>query len=393
MDDDVIRVLLVEDDEDDYILIRELLSEVKRTKYELEWATTYEEALTRMATGRNQVFLLDYRLGVRNAIEILQGMQERGGATAPVILVTGREDYEVDVEAMRLGATEYLVKSQLNGPLLDRSIRYALERWKSEEALRNAHDQLELRVQERTAELAAANVELERRANEIKFFAYTVSHDLKNPAFAIHGYVRRLSELYKDIMDETGRDYCERIQEASEQLVELLQKINTFISAKEAPMNFERVDLKEVFQTIQKEFDHELEKRGIELRRPEKTPEIMADRLSLLRVLRNLVENALKYGGERLSRIEIGYKENGRHHIIFVKDNGAGLQEEDSEKIFGPFFRSKTSKGVEGAGLGLATVREIARHHRGEVWTESAQGRGVTFLVSIFKRLTSSEAA
>jgi DNA-binding response OmpR family regulator len=77
-------------------------------------------------------------------------MQRKGGASAPVILVTGREDYGVDVEAMKLGATEYLVKSQLNGPLLDRSIRYALERWKSEAALRNAHDQLEMHVQERT---------------------------------------------------------------------------------------------------------------------------------------------------------------------------------------------------------------------------------------------------
>lgn len=385
----MIRVLLVEDDEDDYILIRELLSEVKRTKYVLDWVTTFEMAMERMDAGENHVYLLDYRLGARNAIEILKGMQKKG-RTAPVILVTGHEDYDVDFEAMRLGATDYLVKSQLNGPLLDRTIRYALERWKAEEELRMAHDELELRVQERTTELAAANAELERSTKEIKFFAYTVSHDLKNSAFAIHGYVKRLGELYGNSMEEAGREYCNRILQASEQLVDLVQKINTYVSAKEAPLNIERVPLKELLQLIKDEFGPEINVRRIELVQPEGNPEILADRLSILRIMRNLVENALKYGGEELSRIEINYKDNGKYHIISVKDNGAGLQEEDSEKIFGLFFRSKTSKGVEGAGLGLATVREIARQHKGEVWTESGGERGATFLVSISKGLAQS---
>lgn len=389
MNDEVIRVLLVEDDEDDFILIRELLSEVKRTKYELEWVPTYEMALERMVCGANQVYLLDYRLGARNAIDLLRGMQERG-CNAPMILVTGHENYDVDFEAMRLGATDYLVKSQLNGPLLDRSIRYALERWRAEEALRKAHDELELRVRERTAELAAANEALERSTNEIKFFAYTVSHDLKNPAFAIHGYVKRMAELFKDSIDETGREYCHRILESSEQLVGLVQKINTYISAKEAPLNVEKVSLWELFRLVRDEFSPDLNTRKVELSIPEAAPDIMADKLSLLRILRNLVENALKYGGEELSRIGIQYEDGGRYHIISVHDDGAGLQEGDTEKIFGPFFRSKTSRGVEGAGLGLATVREIAHHHKGEVWTISGPEKGATFSVSLAKGLVPS---
>lgn len=386
MNDEVIRVLLVEDDEDDYILIRELLSNVRRTKYVLEWVPTYEKAIEKMVCGANQVYLLDYRLGARNAIDILKGMQEKG-CNAPMILVTGHEDYDVDFEAMRLGATDYLVKSQLNGPLLDRSIRYALERWRAQEALRKAHDELELRVQERTAELAAANEALERSTREIKFFAYTVSHDLKNPAFAIHGYVRRMADLFGDSMDETGKEYCHRILESAEQLVDLVQKINIFISAKEAPLNVERVPLGELFELIREEFKGELSTRDVDLYLPETAPEILADRLSLFRIMRNLVENALKYGGEALSRIEIDYEDNGRHHIISVKDDGKGLQEADTEKIFGPFFRSKTSRGVEGAGLGLATVREIAQHHKGEVWTVTGNEKGATFSVSISKGL------
>lgn len=387
--DEEIKVLLVEDDEDDFILIRELLSNVRRTKYILEWAPTYERAVQEMTCGANQVYLLDYRLGARNAIDILKGMQEKG-CSAPMILVTGHEDYDVDFEAMRLGATDYLVKSQLNGPLLDRSIRYALERWRAQEALQKAHDELELRVRERTAELAAANEALERSTREIKFFAYTVSHDLKNPAFAIHGYVRRMSELFRDSMDAAASEYCHRIMESSEQLVDLVQKINTYISAKEAPLNVERVPLGDLFKLLGEEFKPELSRRDVALRLPETAPDILADRLSLLRVMRNLVENALKYGGEGMSRIEIDYRENGAHHIISVKDDGEGLQEGDTEKIFGPFFRSKTSRGVEGAGLGLATVREIARQHKGEVWTVPGNEKGATFSVSISKALSTS---
>ncbi len=389
MNDEVINVLLVEDDEDDFILIRELLSNVRRTRYILEWVPTYEQAVERMACGANQVYLLDYRLGARSAIDILKGMQEKG-CNAPMILVTGHEDYDVDFEAMRLGATDYLVKSQLNGPLLDRSIRYALERWRAQEALRKAHDELELRVQERTAELAAANEALERSTREIKFFAYTVSHDLKNPAFAIHGYVRRMAELFGESMDRTGKEYCHRILESAEQLVDLVQKINTYISAKEAPLNVERVPLDELFELVREEFRGELNTRDVVMQLPETAPEILADRLSLLRVMRNLVENALKYGGEELSRVEIDYSDQGLHHVISVKDDGRGLQEGDTEKIFGPFFRSKSSRGVEGAGLGLATVREIAHHHKGEVWIEEGNDKGATFSVSIAKGLAPS---
>jgi DNA-binding response OmpR family regulator len=180
MNDQVIKVLLVEDDEDDYVFIRELLSEVKGAEYILEWVPTYDKAPEKMACTENQVCLIDYRLGPHDGLEVLQ--EARGmGSRAPVIFVTGLEDQEVDLKAMRSGATDYLVKSQLTGPLLDRSIRYALERWQSEQALRKTYDEMELRVEERTAELAAANAALKRSSEEVKLFAYSICHDLKTP--------------------------------------------------------------------------------------------------------------------------------------------------------------------------------------------------------------------
>jgi signal transduction histidine kinase len=114
----------------------------------------------------------------------------------------------------------------------------------------------------------------------------------------------------------------------------------------------------------------------------------MVDRLGIVRLLRNLVENGLKYGGDGLSEIEIGYTESDAFHIIFVRDNGAGLPEEEGDRIFEPYRRGESSATVEGTGLGLAIVKEIADQHQGAVWIEHGPGQGVTFNVSIAKNLS-----
>ena len=100
------------------------------------------------------------------------------------------------------------------------------------------------------------------------------------------------------------------------------------------------------------------------------------------------VDNALKYGGEALSEISIKYKGSDKYHIISIKDNGIGLKEQDSHQdIFAPFIRRKTSKGIQGSGLGLNILKEIAEKHGGEAWLELGQERGITFYISIPKNL------
>jgi signal transduction histidine kinase len=116
-------------------------------------------------------------------------------------------------------------------------------------------------------------------------------------------------------------------------------------------------------------------------------PEIKVDRLAILRVLRNLVDNALKYGGDELSEITIGYEGSDEHHILSVCDDGVAIKSEDSQKIFGPFQRHETSRGVKGTGLGLSIVKEIAEQHGGKVWMKSGEDKGITFYLTISKRL------
>jgi PAS domain S-box-containing protein len=162
-----LRVLLVEDDEDDYILVRKLLSEVSGSRYELDWVTAYDAALKAMQDGRQDVCVLDYRLGHHDGLELLQEARARG-FWAPIIFLTGQGDYDVDLEAMRRGAADYLVKGQINAPLLERSIRYAIEQKKAQDALVRHQNELEERVKERTAELETANIALKREIAERK---------------------------------------------------------------------------------------------------------------------------------------------------------------------------------------------------------------------------------
>src|SRR5579859_3227756 len=121
------RVLLVEDDEDDFILTRELLSEVQGKRFALDWAKSFSEGLKQMCLNQHDVVLLDYRLGAHNGVELLTSSLERG-CQAPIILLTGSGQHQVDLEAMQAGASDYLVKTQLQPHSLERSIRYAIQR-------------------------------------------------------------------------------------------------------------------------------------------------------------------------------------------------------------------------------------------------------------------------
>ena len=224
-------------------------------------------------------------------------------------------------------------------------------------------------------------------AEKIKLFSYSISHDLKSPAIGIHGLALLLLKQSEHLLDEKCQRTCKQIIQTSALIEELVTHINTFISTRESPLSLERVPMADVMEVIRDEVSERLKAEGVKLAQPDHLPEIRADRLSMIRVIRNLVDNALKYGGEKLSRIVFEHSENGTHHIFSVTDDGAGLQEEDLEGIFDAFKRKKSARGIQGTGLGLAIVKEIMKRHGGDAWAEPGAEHGVTFYLSISKAL------
>jgi light-regulated signal transduction histidine kinase (bacteriophytochrome) len=142
-----------------------------------------------------------------------------------------------------------------------------------------------------------------------------------------------------------------------------------------------------VVEIIRDEMSGRLETAGIKWSQQEKLPEIKADRLSMIRTIRNLVDNALKYGGSELKEIRVGFRETERFHILSVSDDGVGIRTENPDRVFGPFRRVGVRRKTEGLGLGLAIVKEIADRHHGKVWIEPGPLEGASICVSFSKEI------
>ena len=167
------RVLLVEDDEDDYRLTRDLLREIGERHFVLEWVPSYAAAVEVMTLQEHDVYLVDYRLGPHDGLELLHQPFLVG---KPVIMLTGLDDRDVDLKAMEAGAADYLVKGKIDAPLLERSIRYAIERKEMEKRLRRQAEALQ---------------EADRHKNE---FLSMLAHELRNPLAPIRSAVQLLKE-------------------------------------------------------------------------------------------------------------------------------------------------------------------------------------------------------
>ncbi len=228
---------------------------------------------------------------------------------------------------------------------------------------------------------------LKKSSEKIKMFAYSVSHDLKSPAIATYGLAKLLHKNFGDVLQEKGRNYCDQILKACEHMASLVEQINAYIRTTEVPLHIETVRLNEIIQIVQTEFSPQLSLRQIKWTVAENLPDVKGDRLSLIRVVRNLVDNAMKYGGHKLSEIRLGCKDESEFHVFFVEDDGVGIREKDTGKLFGAFGREKTSVGIEGVGLGLAIVKEIAEQHGGDAWVEKSRKGGTTIFVSLSKNL------
>jgi FixJ family two-component response regulator len=173
-----VKVLLIEDDEDDYVFVRDLLKEIPGRPFDVDWAKTYEEASAALTDCRHDVYLVDYRLGAHDGLELLR-LAKEGNCRPPMIILTGYGDYEVDLAAMKAGAADYLPKDHLSARLLERSIRYAIDHTRTKHALEKARNEVEKRVEERTAALAESNrglkYEIDKRRSAEKRLQETVA--------------------------------------------------------------------------------------------------------------------------------------------------------------------------------------------------------------------------
>jgi len=369
------RVMLVEDSPGDARLVEELLKEIKTPPLTFETVSSLALALPRLAEIAFDVLLLDLGLPDSQGLETL--IKARQSAPhMPIVVLTGFDDEERAVEAMQLGAQDYLVKGGFKTSMtLRRAIRYAIERSQVQAMLRETMQ------------------ELEARTEEMEAFTNSVSHDLKEPLRTIEAFSQFLLEDCADALDDQGRDYLGRLAKASARLKNMIEELLILSRLGKRLHEVEKVDMAETVAEIVSANEFTIKKRRAVVNIQAGLPPVLADQSRVEQVFGNLIGNALKFNRSDRPAIEIGCDEgSGGFATFYVRDNGIGIDPAYHDRIFGIFQRLHVPEEFEGTGAGLAIVKRAVEALGGSVSLESGLGLGSTFYLRLPLWKPASEA-
>lgn len=355
-----IKVLIVDDDKEDYLLTKHYLLNINTVEYKVEWEDEYDAAIEKIRECQHDVYFVDYNLRGKSGVELVRSLVDEG-FNVPFIFLTGMNNYKIDLEAMKAGATDYLIKSKINEEILERSIRYAIRQKDIENKL------------------------IESNNTKSKLFSI-ISHDLRSPFNALMQIVDVLEEGTK-LPQELYVTLVQHIKNDSKATYELLQNILSWAQNETSTIQY----------NPEKNYLHSLIGEVIEqmlpLAKGKKITitnniscgiKVFVDHNMIMLVVRNLLSNALKFTNNG-GTICFNAIRNTEVVEIAIKDNGVGMNEDVLKNIFrkDSFVSSKGTNNEKGSGLGLKLCHEFVLRHNGEIWVESEPGIGSTFYFTI----------
>ena len=382
------KVLVIEDDPRDAETLRGLLDNAEPSGFEVVWEQRLSAGFKRLAHDDLDLLILDLSLQESRGFETFR--QARLYApTIPIVLVTDRADEQVALDAIRAGAQDYLIKGRVDGPTLARVMRYAIERKRLEEAVRQhaselAHSNATLRaltdqLAQQQKRLEETNRQLREMATIKDQFLSTVSHELRTPlgvikeslALMLEGHLGPINVEHRSFL-QMGSEHLDRLTDLINNLLDLSK-----IEAKKLILDRRSLDLAELVEETCQTFARVANERAL-VRQLGRVPRVFADRHRITQVLTNLLSNAIKFTPEN-GTITIGLAQHGHAITCSVTDTGQGIAKEDLGKLFQRF--EQLDRGTErphGTGLGLAICKELIELHHGRITAISEPGQGTT---------------
>jgi len=360
--DKPLAVLIVEDEPVNAAFLRGIvgkLAEVGR----IETVSSLREAHDRLGE-RFDVVLLDLNLPDSAGLDTLMSVTNDWPQVA-VVVVTGEHDEQTGLRTLVEGAQEYLVKGKYDAYILHKSIRYAVERKRTEVS------------QKRLLK------ELEGVNQELQDFAYIISHDLKAPLRGISSLAQWIAEDYADKLGDEGKEHLDLLLSRVERMHALIDGVLQYSRVGRICEEQVDVDLNEL---LAEAADMVAAPEHIRIGIAEGLPTVHAERTRLLQVFQNLLSNAVKYMDKPEGRIRVTCEEDGDFWRLAVADNGPGIEQKHFEKIFQVFQTVHSGEGRDSTGVGLSLVKKIIEMYGGRTWVESQVGEGSTFYVTLPRR-------
>ncbi len=365
MDEPSTIVLLIEDNPGDARLVQEMLGEATGSAFGFKRADRLSTGLEQLAKDGADAVLLDLGLPDSHGLDTFVKAHAQA-PDRPIVVLTGTSDEAVALEAVQIGAQDYLVKGQVDGDSLVRSIRYAIER-----------QRLLVKLEQTAAELG-------RKNNELDAFAHTVSPDLKEPLRAVRAFSGFLLDDYAQRLDEQGRDYLVLMSKAAARMTRLIDDLLTLSQLGRETSPPVRIDVGQVIRGIIEDNRAAIEEKHATVQVGEEPPDVLGDRTRMECILSNLIGNGLKFNKSGKPLVKVGARGvNDGMATFCVQDNGIGIDRQYHERIFGVFQRLHRREDYEGTGAGLSIVQRAVESLGGKVWVESEPGAGATFLFTL----------
>jgi signal transduction histidine kinase len=369
------KILIVDDEPGNVLLLEQMM--IQEGYSHLHSTSDSTQTLGLFGEVQPDLVLLDLNMPKMDGFDVMEQLKEADPESlVPILVLTAMKDEETKLRALRSGAKDFLSKPF---DLTEASLRI-----KNLLEMRLLHQRVQMHNQILEDQVQVRTAELERSAEELTNFAYIASHDLQEPLRKIIAFGDRLSVKFGSVLNDTGKDYVERMQKSALRMKGLIDDLLHFSRVTMRSTPFQEIDLNDVISEVLSDLEVQIErtKGRVEV---DCLPKIEGGKFQMRQLFQNLISNGLKYHSDDVAPVikvkYAGFKNDLEE--IYIEDNGKGFDEKHLDRIFRPFERLHGHSEYGGTGMGLAICHKIVAHHNGHITAKSQPNQGATFIVKL----------